>query len=55
MVVSRYDANGEHNLKGKGALNKKDIGNTYIENALNETVYESSRIVTATSDEEYNG
>ena len=55
VVVSRYDANGEHNLKAKGVLNDRDLDNQYIVNALDETVYGPQRIVTATSDEAYNG
>ncbi len=53
VVISRYDANGLHNLKAKGVLNDKDLDNAYIVAELNTTVYGPSRIVTATSDEPY--
>ena len=51
VIIGRYDENGIHNLKSAGAKNtdKGDI----MEPDL--TVYESYRVVTGTSDEEYNG
>ncbi|MBQ9841554.1 MAG: carbohydrate binding domain-containing protein [Clostridia bacterium] len=51
VIIGRYDENGIHNLKSAGAKNtdRSDI----MEPDL--TVYESYRVVTATSDEEYIG
>ena len=53
VIVSRYAADGLHNLKAKGVLNDRDLTNTYIVGALDETVYGPQRVVTATSDEPY--
>ena len=55
VIISRYDANGLHNLKAKGVLNKLDNDNQYVVAGLDETVYGPQRVVTATSDEEYTG
>ena len=49
VIIGRYDENGIHNLKSAGAKNT-DKGDT-MEPDL--TVYESYRVVTATSDEKY--
>ena len=51
VIIGRYAADGIHNLKSAGAKNtdKGDIMDP------DPTVYESYRVVTATSDEEYNG
>ena len=50
VIITRYDKNGEHNLKSEGKLN-------YLDNpemvTANTTVYESSRIVTADDDQPY--
>ncbi|MBE6806867.1 MAG: hypothetical protein E7527_02470 [Ruminococcaceae bacterium] len=51
VILGRYDANGIHNLKSAGAKNT-DKGDTM---EADPTVYESWRVVTATSDEEYTG
>ena len=50
VIIGRYDANGVHNLKSAGVKNtsRNDIMDP------DPTVYESYRIVTATSDEKYN-
>ena len=54
VIITRYDKNGEHNLKSAGALSPYDRDYTeYTEPDLR--VYESSRIVGANKDEEYNG
>ena len=53
VIISRYAADGLHNLKAKGVLNDRDLTNTYIVGALDETVYGPQRVVTATSDEPY--
>ena len=55
VIVSRYAADGLHNLKAKGVLNDRDLTNTYSVGALDETVYGPQRVVTATSDEPYEG
>ena len=55
VIISRYDANGLHNLKAKGVLNDKDLDNSYVVDALDETVYGPQRIVTGILDEEYTG
>ena len=55
VIIGRYAADGLHNLKAKGVLNDKDLDNEYIVDALDETVYGPQRLVTATSDEAYNG
>ena len=53
VIISRYDENGFHNLKSKGVAHTP---NEYIEYIpVNETVYGPQRIVTATTDEPYNG
>ncbi|MBR3778148.1 MAG: DUF4886 domain-containing protein [Clostridia bacterium] len=51
VIITRYDKNGYHNLKSKGVVNT----NLADKCPANETVYGPSRIVTATSDEEYTG
>ena len=51
VIIGRYDANGIHNLKSAGAKNT-DKGDIMEPDT---TVYESYRVVTATSDEEYIG
>ena len=52
VIITRYDKNGEHNLKSAGKANSIDeSGYTFDD----ERVYESSRIVGANKDEEYNG
>ena len=54
VSVSRYDSQGVHNLKSAGKLSPSDREyTTYTE--ADERVYESSRIVGAFKDEEYNG
>ena len=55
VIISRYAADGLHNLKAEGVLNDLDLSNQYVVNGLDETVYGPQRIVTATSDEEYVG
>ena len=55
VIISRYDANGLHNLKAQGVLNDLDLSNQYVVNGLDKTVYGPQRIVTATSDEAYSG
>ena len=49
VIIGRYDANGIHNLKSAGVKNtsRNDIMDP------DPTVYESYRVVTATSDEKY--
>ena len=51
VIIGRYDANGIHNLKSAGVKNtsRNDIMDP------DPTVYESYRVVTATSDEKYEG
>ena len=51
VIITRWDKNGEHNLKSKG------VKNTVLQDTFepNETVYESSRVVTATDDRKYEG
>ena len=49
VIITRYDKNGVHNLKSAGVVNAMD--GQYV--VVNTTVYESSRIVTATSDQPY--
>ena len=54
VIVTRYDKDGVHNLKSAGALSPYDRDyTTYTEPDLR--VYESSRIVGANKDEEYDG
>ena len=54
VIVTRYDKNGEHNLKSAGQLSPYDRDyTTYTE--ADGRVYESSRIVGAYKDEEYDG
>ena len=53
VIITRYDANGYHNLKAKGVAHVANEHNVTI--PVNETVYGPQRIVTATSDEEYTG
>ena len=49
VIITRWDKDGEHNLKSKG------VKNTVLQDTFepNETVYASSRVVTAGADEEY--
>ncbi len=49
VIITRWDEDGEHNLKSKG------VRNTVLQDTFepNETVYESSRIVTADDDRKY--
>ena len=49
VIISRWDKNGLHNLKSRG------VRNTVLQDTFNpdRTVYESSRIVTATDDRYY--
>ena len=50
VIITRYDKNGEHNLKSAGKANSIDeSGYTFDD----ERVYESSRIVGANKDEAY--
>ena len=51
VIIGRYDENGIHNLKSAGVKNtdRNDIMDA------DPTVYESYRVVTATSDEKYEG
>jgi len=51
VIISRWDKDGIHNLKSKG------VKNTVIMDTFepDETVYESSRIVTADDDRKYEG
>ena len=52
VIITRYDKDGVHNLKSAGKANAIDeSGYTFDD----ERVYESSRIVGANKDEEYNG
>jgi len=53
VIITRYDANGYHNLKAKGVAHVPNEHNVTI--PVNEDVYGPQRIVTATSDEEYTG
>ena len=54
VIITRYDKNGIHNLKSAGALSPYD--RDYTEYTQPDgRVYESSRIVGANKDEEYNG
>ena len=54
VIITRYDKNGVHNLKSAGQLSTYDRDYTeYTE--PDARVYESSRIVGAGKDEEYNG
>ena len=54
VIITRYDKNGEHNLKSAGQLSPYDRDyTTYTE--ADGRVFESSRIVGAYKDEEYNG
>ena len=54
VIITRYDKNGEHNLKSAGALSPYDRDyTTYTEADLRE--FESSRIVGSNKDEEYDG
>ncbi len=54
VIVTRYDANGVHNLKSAGQLSPYDRDYTQYTQA-DGRVYESSRIVGAKKDEEYFG
>ena len=54
VIITRYDKNGEHNLKSAGALSPHDREYTQYTEA-DDRVYESSRIVGAFKDEEYTG
>ena len=49
VIITRWDEDGEHNLKSKG------VKNTVIADTFepDETVYESSRVVTADDDRKY--
>jgi len=49
VIITRWDEDGEHNLKSKG------VKNTVLQDTFepNETVYESSRVVTADDDRKY--
>ena len=51
VIITRWDKNGEHNLKSKG------VRNTVLQDTFDpdETVYESSRVVTADDDRKYEG
>ena len=52
VIITRYDKNGVHNLKSAGKANSIDeSGYTFDD----ERVYESSRVVGAYKDEEYDG
>jgi len=52
VIITRYDKDGVHNLKSAGKANSIDeSGYTFDD----ERVYESSRIVGANKDEEYDG
>ena len=51
VIITRWDENGIHNLKSKGVKNIV-LMDTFEPNL---TVYESSRIVTATDDRKYEG
>ena len=54
VIITRYDVNGIHNLKSAGKVSPSDREyTTYTYD--DERVYESSRIVGAYKDEEYNG
>ena len=54
VIITRYDANGVHNLKSAGQLSPYD--RDYTEYTVADgRVYESSRIVGAFKDEEYDG
>ena len=54
VIITRYDKNGEHNLKSAGALSPYDRDyTTYTE--ADGRVFESSRIVGSNKDEEYDG
>lgn len=52
VIITRYDATGIHNLKSAGKVAPGDADVTEY-TFDDERVYESSRIITATSDEEY--
>ena len=51
VIITRWDKNGEHNLKSAG------VKNTVLMDTFDPdlTVYESSRVVTATDDRKYEG
>ncbi len=51
VIITRWDKNGEHNLKSRG------VKNTVLQDTFepDETVYESSRVVSATDDRKYEG
>ena len=51
VIITRWDKNGEHNLKSMG------VSNTVLQDTFDPdlTVYESSRVVTATDDRKYEG
>ena len=51
VIITRWDKDGEHNLKSKG------VSNTVLQDTFDPdlTVYESSRVVTATDDRKYEG
>ena len=54
VIITRYDANGIHNLKSAGKLSPSDREYTQY-TVADDRVYESSRIVGAFMDEEYDG
>ena len=51
VIITRWDKNGEHNLKSAG------VSNTVLQDTFDPdlTVYESSRVVTADDDRKYEG
>ena len=51
VIITRWDKDGEHNLKSMG------VSNTVLKDTFDPdlTVYESSRVVTATDDRKYEG
>ncbi len=53
VIITRYDQDGYTDLKAKGVPHSANEHNVTI--PVNEDVYGPQRIVTATSDEEYNG
>ena len=52
VIITRYDKNGEHNLKSAGKVSPTDESGYTFDDGR---VYESSRIVGAFKDEEYEG
>lgn len=52
VMITRYDEHGQHNLKSAGVFNEDKFGGWPLSPEPNQTVYTSSRLVTAYTDEE---